>query len=163
MSRAYIALGSNLDGPQRHVRSALSQLDTLPGTRMRRQSPLYRSPPVGPPGQPDYINAVVELETTLAPHALLDQLQSMEAAHGRLRTGERWGPRTLDLDLLLYDELQINDARLTVPHPQMVKRDFVLRPLLDIAPCIHIPGLGEARAILAAMKPGILQQIDEHA
>lgn len=163
MSRAYIGVGSNLDGPERQVRSALAALEGLPETRMRVRSSLYRSRPVGPPGQPDYINAVAELETTLSPHTLLDRLQFIEAGHGRARTGERWGPRPLDLDLLMYDDVQIHDARLTVPHPEMAKRNFVLGPLLEIAPGVLIPGAGRADALLAGIGIAGLERIEDDA
>jgi 2-amino-4-hydroxy-6-hydroxymethyldihydropteridine diphosphokinase len=111
-------------------------------------SSLYRTPPMGPPGQADYINAVACLETALSPHALLDALQALERAHERVRT-VRWGPRTLDLDLLLYDQLEIADERLTVPHPGLTLRAFVLLPLLQIAPTLQLPGLGSVAELAA--------------
>jgi 2-amino-4-hydroxy-6-hydroxymethyldihydropteridine diphosphokinase len=138
---AYIGLGSNLDGPVDHLLRAFDELHRLPQTRLVRRSPLYRSPPLGPAGQADYVNAVAGLQTMLAPDALLDGLQAIERAHGRER-GERWGPRTLDLDLLVYGEQQIDNKHLVVPHPQMHRRAFVLVPLHDIAPELLLPGLG---------------------
>lgn len=162
MSVAYVALGSNLDGPARHVREAFSALDALPLTRLLRRSALYRSRPLGPVGQPDYVNAVAELETSLEPHALLDGLQSIEQAHGRARGPERWGPRPLDLDLLLYDEREIRDARLLVPHPEMGRRDFVLGPLIEIAPDARIPGLGSARDLLRQLGTSGLERLPDH-
>lgn len=145
---AFIGIGSNLDGPAAQVRRALEELAALPDTRLERASALYRTPPLGPPAQPDYINAVARLVTGLAPHPLLDALQAIEQAHGRVR-GERWGPRTLDLDLLVYDAVRIADDRLTVPHPGIGERSFVLTPLAEIAPDWDVPGLGPAAAALA--------------
>ncbi len=138
---AYIGLGSNLDDPRRQVTQALAELGSLPGSRLLASSSLYRTPPMGPPGQPDYINAVAQIETALAPHALLDALQAIERAHDRVRS-VRWGPRTLDLDLLLYDQQEIADERLCVPHPGLTERAFVVLPLLEIAPTLRVPGFG---------------------
>ncbi|MDR9439508.1 MAG: 2-amino-4-hydroxy-6-hydroxymethyldihydropteridine diphosphokinase [Halomonas sp.] len=132
---AWIGLGSNLDGPREHVERALSELERLPLTHRIAASRLYASSPVGPTDQPDYINAVAHLETRLSPLALLDQLQALEQRHGRVR-GRRWGPRTLDLDLLLFDEQRITLPRLTVPHPEMTRRAFVLVPLFELAPSL---------------------------
>jgi len=138
---AYIGLGSNLEDPVRQVRRALDELNALPQTRLLRRSPLYRSPPHGPAEQPDYVNAVAMLETRLDPQALLDGLHRIEHRHGRVRA-MHWGPRTLDLDLLLYADRRIDSQHLTVPHPQMHQRAFVLVPLHDIAPDLRLPGLG---------------------
>lgn len=144
MTQAYIGLGSNLDNPLAQVKQALAELAQLPQTRLLAQSRLYRSAPVGP-AQPDYINAVALLDTQLLPLALLDQLQALEQAHHRVRL-EHWGPRTLDLDILLYGDQQIASERLTLPHPFMTQRGFVLYPLADIAPGLQLPdgrALGE--------------------
>ncbi len=149
MSQAFVALGSNLQNPAAQVRHALTQLAHLPNTRLIRQSPLYRSAPMGPPDQPDYINAVAELETELTAVGLLQELQNLEHAHGRVRDGERWGPRILDLDLLVYGEAQIQTESLTVPHPGIAERNFVLVPLSKIAPTLNIPGLGFVSELLA--------------
>ncbi|MFO1371104.1 MAG: 2-amino-4-hydroxy-6-hydroxymethyldihydropteridine diphosphokinase [Candidatus Competibacteraceae bacterium] len=128
-ARAYIGIGSNLDNPVTQVRWAFTALNALPASHCIAQSPLYRTAPVGgPPGQPDYINAVAALDTTLAPDAMLMALQMLEATRGRVRA-VRWGPRILDLDLLLYDQFQRDDARLTLPHPRLHERAFVLYPL----------------------------------
>ncbi len=132
--RAYIGLGSNLDAPLSQVKSALAELAQLPLSRLQAVSPLYRTPPLGPADQPDYINAVAALDTELAPLALLDELQKIEQQHGRVRGPLRWGARTLDLDLLLYGDAVINNARLTVPHPGLRERPFVIFPLQAIAP-----------------------------
>lgn len=137
--RAYIGLGSNLDGPQRRIEHALATLDSLPLTRLITHSPLYASKPVGPQDQPDFVNAVALLATRLSPLALLDQLQALEQAHRRLRE-RHWGPRTLDLDLLLFDDRHLDLPRLRLPHPAMRERAFVLLPLADIAPHELIDG-----------------------
>ena len=139
---AYIGLGSNLQTPIEQVNQALQRLAEIPQTRLVTASPLYRSVPLGPADQPDYINAVAALETRLSPAALLDALQAIEQQQGRTREGARWGPRTLDLDLLLYGDQQIHTERLTVPHPGLGERNFVLYPLYDIAgENLRIPGL----------------------
>ncbi len=151
---AFIGLGSNLDGPVEQVRRALDALTSLGGSRLAAASRLYRSDPVGPPGQPDYINAVAKLETRLAPGRLLDELQRIERRQGRVR-GERWGPRTLDLDLLLYGDLAIDEPRLRVPHPRLAERMFVLRPLAELlASDAELPGLGRLDELLAACADG---------
>jgi 2-amino-4-hydroxy-6-hydroxymethyldihydropteridine diphosphokinase len=125
---AYIGLGSNLQQPIQQVKQALLHLAELPQTHLLNASPLYRSAPLGPADQPDYINAVAALATRLSPLALLDALQTIERQQGRVREGERWGPRTLDLDLLLYAEQKIQNDRLRVPHPGLGERNFVLYP-----------------------------------
>ena len=156
---AYIGVGSNLDDPRRQVATALVELGDLPATRVTRQSALYRTPPMGPPDQPDYINAVVELETGLAPLALLDELQRLENLHRRVRGSERSGPRTLDLDLLLYGELRLDEPRLTVPHPGLAQRAFVLVPLTEVAPALTIPGLGPVRRLSEAVDPTGMERL----
>lgn len=143
---AWIGLGSNLDDPLQQLARALAGLAALPGTTLVAQSPFYRSRPVGPQDQPDFVNGVALLETRLSAEALLDELQALEQAHGRTRR-QRWGPRTLDLDLLLFGDEIIVNARLTVPHPRLQERDFVLRPLLDIRPGLALPD-GRAAARL---------------
>ena len=141
MTRAYVALGSNLDDPRQHLLDAMEALANLPETAVLKRSSLYRTPPWGMLDQPAFINAAVELETSLAPHALLDALLLIEQRAGRLRA-VRNGPRTLDLDLLHVDGVQLDDARLTLPHPRMAERAFVLLPLRDIAPELDLPGRG---------------------
>ena len=145
--RAYIGIGSNLDNPLRQVSDAFGELGALPGTRVLLASPCYQSPPLGPEGQPDYVNAVAMLDTEMDALALLDGLQLIEQRHGRVR-GERWGPRTLDLDLLLFGDRVIESPRLSVPHPEMPNRAFVLVPLHDIAPGLILPGLGQLSELL---------------
>jgi len=139
---AYIGLGANLDNPVEMIKSARLAINKIPGVRELAFSSLYCSAPMGPADQPDYINAVMAVETTLKPLELLHELQAIEIAHGRVRRGERWGPRTLDLDLLLYGcERMVSDV-LTVPHPGIADREFVLYPLEEIAPELEIPGKG---------------------
>jgi 2-amino-4-hydroxy-6-hydroxymethyldihydropteridine diphosphokinase len=152
---AFVGLGSNLDGPAGQLRRALLELADLPHTRLIRHSPLYGSTPLGPPDQPDYVNAVAMLQTSLDAHSLLDELQAVEQRHGRERA-DRWGPRTLDLDLLLYGDELIDSPRLQVPHPQMHRRAFVLVPLNDLAPDLELPGLGPLLDYLPDMQePGL--------
>ncbi|MCU7809291.1 MAG: 2-amino-4-hydroxy-6-hydroxymethyldihydropteridine diphosphokinase, partial [Candidatus Thiodiazotropha sp. (ex Semelilucina semeliformis)] len=131
---AYVGLGSNLEQPQSQVLKALTELSHLPNTALSKKSSLYRTSPVGPSDQPDFINAVASLLTALSPEELLDELQSLEQRHGRKRQGMRWGPRTLDLDLLLFSDMTIETARLQVPHCRIAGRAFVLYPLAEIAP-----------------------------
>jgi 2-amino-4-hydroxy-6-hydroxymethyldihydropteridine diphosphokinase len=140
---AYIGLGSNLADPAAQVLQALEALGHLPKTRVVARSSLYRSAPVGYLEQPDFINAVAQLETELAPRALLDALLALEHECGRTREFLN-APRTLDLDVLLYDDLVHHEHGLTIPHPQMHLRAFVLQPLLEIAPGCVIPGIGKA-------------------
>jgi 2-amino-4-hydroxy-6-hydroxymethyldihydropteridine diphosphokinase len=152
MSLAYIGLGSNLDHPRRRLARAMRALAQLPRTRLVAASGNYVSAPIGTDGpQPDYVNAVAMLRTALAPGAMLQQLSAIEHRQGRRRApGERRNaPRVLDLDLLLYARLRFSRSRLTVPHPRMHERAFVLRPLLDIAPAVTIPGRGAARRWLS--------------
>ena len=146
--RVFVGLGSNLDEPLRQVSQAFDELAELDETRLLAVSPCYRSPPLGPPGQSDYINAVAMLDTGLAPLALLDALQAIENDHGRTRD-IRWGSRTLDLDVLLYGDRIIDlSPRLYVPHPEMLNRAFVLLPLHDLAPDLTVPGHGKLGALL---------------
>ena len=149
MTTAHIALGSNLGDSMALLRSALAAMDALPDTRLTGCSPLYRSAPIGPGDQPDYLNMVATLETTLPARALLQQLQAIESAHGRQRT-ERWGARSLDLDILLYGSEAIDTAELAIPHPQMAERNFVLYPLFDLAPGLVLPCGDTLGALLAA-------------
>ena len=138
MVNAYIGLGSNLDNPQGHVRQALEELKKLPQSQLLSASKLYLSKPVGPQDQDDFINAVVILATTLEPLALLDELQAIEHQHQRVRA-RHWGPRTLDLDLLLFGDQSIQHPRLTVPHAELSQRDFVIGPLLELCPDLALP------------------------
>ena len=133
MTIAYVGIGSNLDEPRRQVLEAFTELDRLPHTRLVKKSSLYRSAPMGHAAQPDFINAVAQLETGLPAERLLAELQALEARHGRERSFPN-APRTLDLDVLLYGNAQIDSPALTVPHPRMHERAFVLKPLLEISP-----------------------------
>ena len=146
---AYLGLGSNLDDPAAQVGQALAALARLPDSRLVAVSSLYRNPPMGPQDQPDYVNAVAALETRLAPRALLDAMQAIEREQGRDRRGQRWGPRTIDLDLLVYGEQVIAEHHLHVPHPGIAERAFVLVPLAEIAPEVVIPGLPPLATLLA--------------
>ena len=146
---SYIGLGSNLGDPETQLTSALAALDGIPDTGLVRCSSFYRSKPLGPGGQPDFINAVALLDSGLTAIALLARLQSIENRQGRVRDGIQWGPRTLDLDMLLYGTEIIDEPGLIVPHPEMRHRNFVLIPLLELAPDIEIPGLGRADKLLA--------------
>lgn len=144
---AYIGLGSNLQQPMAQLQQALSELDQVPGSRLQASSSFYLSSPMGPVEQPDYINSVAALQTELSALALLDELQQIEQLHGRVRR-QHWGPRTLDLDLLLYADQIIRSDRLSVPHPGIGGRAFVLLPLAELAPGLQIPGLGVVADVL---------------
>jgi len=135
MKSVYIGLGSNLDNPKQHVLKAFDDLHHLPKTRLVKRSNLYSSKPMGPQNQPDFINAVASIETSLSPFELLKACQRIENQHDRIRT-RRWGPRTLDLDILLYGDDVIETEELKIPHPGVFKREFVLKPLLEISPSI---------------------------
>jgi len=136
---AFIALGSNLAEPLSQVNNALAALARIPHSRIVATSSFYRTPPLGPQDQPDYLNAAVALETTLSAEALLDNTQRIELEQGRVRKAERWGPRTLDLDIMLFGDATINTERLTVPHYDMKNRAFMLLPLSEIAPALRFP------------------------
>jgi 2-amino-4-hydroxy-6-hydroxymethyldihydropteridine diphosphokinase len=145
--RCFIGLGSNLGEPETQIQRALAALGKIANSTLTGVSPLYRNPAIGPGQQPDYLNAVAELHTALDALALLSQLQSIELAQGRVRT-ERWGARTLDLDLLLYGDACIDLPQLQVPHPRLHERNFVLYPLRDIAPDLVLPRGASLRALL---------------
>ena len=147
--RAFIALGSNLQDPAAQVNGALQKIAELPGTQLVRHSSLYRTMPVGYDNQPDFINAAAEVSTTLEPLALLQALLALEASHGRERPFPN-APRVLDLDLLLYDERVMQTPELTLPHPRLHERGFVLFPLAEIAPDLEIPGKGRVSDLLRA-------------
>ncbi|EBX9480805.1 2-amino-4-hydroxy-6-hydroxymethyldihydropteridine diphosphokinase [Salmonella enterica subsp. enterica serovar Abony] len=144
MTIAYIALGSNLASPLEQVNAALKAIADIPDSRIVAVSSFYRTPPLGPQDQPDYLNAAVALETTLAPEELLNHTQRIELQQGRVRKAERWGPRTLDLDIMLFGDEVINTDRLTVPHYDMKNRGFMLWPLFEIAPELTFPDDGVA-------------------
>ena len=148
---AYIGMGSNLQQPLDQLYRALAELNGIPRTSLQASSSFYTSSPMGPADQPDDINAVAALHTELAALDLLDQLQRIELSHGRQR-GLRWGPRTLDLDLLLYGDQVIQNERLSVPHPGIARRAFVLLPLAELAPELEVPGLGTVSDMLAGLE-----------
>lgn len=139
MARVYIAIGSNLADPLQQVDNALAALHVIPDTSFVMRSSFYRSKPMGPQDQPDYLNLAVALETKLQPEALLDHTQAIELAQGRIRKDERWGPRTLDLDIMLFGDCIIKTERLTVPHYGLKQREFMLYPLAEIAPNLVFP------------------------
>jgi len=144
---AYVGLGSNLEGPGRQIEAAFELLQEIPETRLIARSSLYRSAPFGGVEQPDFINAAAALLTRLVARELLGEFQAIERARGRERGGLRWGPRVLDLDLLVFSDLVIEDPGLSVPHPGIAERNFVLLPLRDLAPDLVIPGLGRVAKI----------------
>ncbi|MDR2013574.1 MAG: 2-amino-4-hydroxy-6-hydroxymethyldihydropteridine diphosphokinase [Rhodanobacter sp.] len=149
MERAHVALGSNLSDPLRQIHHALDALDRIARTHLLRHSSVYRTAPWGIAEQPVFLNAVAELETALSPHGLLDALLAIERAQGRSRAGPRWGPRTLDLDLLTFGDMQMAQADLHVPHPRIAQRAFVLVPLAELDAGLMIPGLGKVSDLLA--------------
>ena len=155
---AFIGLGSNLEDPRSQLQLAFDELDGLPETRLVARSSLYRSAPLGYPDQPEFVNAVAEIATALTPQTLLQALLQIEHRHGRERTF-RNAPRTLDLDMLLYDDTQLHEHGLTIPHPQMHLRAFVLQPLLEIAPDAGIPGMGRARQALQNCTNQMLEKL----
>ncbi len=151
MTLAYIAIGSNLASPLEQVNAAVQALGDIPHTRVVALSSFYRTPPLGPQDQPDYLNAAIALETALSAEALLDNTQRIELQQGRVRKEERWGPRTLDLDIMLFGDAQIHTERLTVPHYDMKRRGFMLWPLFEIAPDLTFPDGEHLSALLAQL------------
>ena len=145
MARAFIGIGSNLGERESHIAAAIGRIAELPETELVRVSSLIETEPVGLVDQGKFLNAATELRTELDPLALLDELQGIEDGLGRVRT-VRWGPRTIDLDILLYDNEVIDGGRLCVPHPLMHEREFVLAPLAEIAPDVVHPGTGKTVA-----------------
>ncbi len=159
---AFVALGSNLNDPAAQVNAAFAALDALPATRIVSRSSLYRSAPAGYADQPDFVNAVAALVTALAPRALLDALLAIERHHGRVREFPN-SPRTLDLDVLMYGDLQLRERGLTIPHLRMHERAFVLLPLAEIAPDLVIPGRGAVSELLLAIDATGVKQLAETA
>ena len=156
---AYVGLGSNLDDPEAQVRSALAELEGMPRCVQFTASSLYRCPPMGPQEQPDYVNAVTGFLTQLPSRDLMQELLRVEKEHGRSRDGTRWGPRTLDLDLLVYANQVIEEEKLTVPHPGVHERNFVLYPLMEIAPALLVPGQGRVAELAARLGSDDLRRI----
>lgn len=161
MTEVFVALGANLSDPKKQILRAIDALQHLPDSKLIACSPQYSSAPMGPQDQPDYVNAVAQLQTTLSPHRLLDELQRIELEQGRVRKDERWGPRTLDLDLLLYGQQVIQDERLTIPHYGMTQRAFVLIPLYDIAPALILPDGRQLAELVAACDSSTLFRLPD--
>lgn len=159
MNTAYIGLGSNLDKPEQQLERALNTLWQLPQCSLQSCSSLYRSTAVGPGIQPDYLNAVAKMTTTLEPESLLLELQGIETAQGRTRN-VHWGARTLDLDILLYGHFQLDTNILQLPHPRMTERNFVLYPLFEISPELTLPNGTPLTSLLARVDRGDLLQLD---
>lgn len=153
--RVYIGIGSNLEDPVTQVKDAIEELEMLPDTILAARSSLYTGKPMGPQDQPDYINAVVALDTLLSPEDLFARMMEIEKQAGRVRDGEQWGPRILDLDLLMYGKKKIDEAHLTVPHPAMHERDFVIIPLAEVAGNMKIPGHG--------LLSTLINQVENHS
>jgi len=158
VTKACIALGANIGEPLRQVEAGFAALAVLPGTKLLAKSSLYRSAPVGYADQPDFINAVAVIETTLAPHALLDALLGIERAHGRVREFAN-APRTLDLDIVLYGDSVMHEAGLTIPHARMLERAFVMVPLAEVAPDARVPGHGLVRDLAARVDAAGVAQL----
>lgn len=158
--RAYVAFGANLGDPAAVFRFACARIDELPRTRLVARSSLYRTAPIGVGEQPDYLNAVIAIETRLAPLTLLEALLAIEIEGGRTRPFMQ-APRTLDLDLLLYGDQRIDEPELSVPHPRMHQRAFVLAPLAEIAPELVVPGHGPVATLLAGVGDQIVTRLDQ--
>ena len=158
---AYVGLGSNLDDPRQQVERAFAALAGLPCTALVARSRCYRTPPWGVLAQPAFVNAAATLDTALAPEALLDALLAIERAAGRVRAGDRWGPRVLDLDLLHMDGVVCDEPRLSLPHPRLRERAFALVPLAEIAPALELPGQGRVCDLLAGVEAGACVPLPE--
>ena len=159
MHRVYLGLGANLNSPKEQLDNAVIALKNLPNCEFINVSHYYASKPMGPQDQPDYINAVACIKTTLEPEQLLDLTQRIELEHGRVRKAERWGPRTLDIDTLLFDDQIINTVRLTVPHYGLNNREFVVYPLLELAPELILPSGIALKTIANNLPLNDLQQL----
>jgi 2-amino-4-hydroxy-6-hydroxymethyldihydropteridine diphosphokinase len=164
MITAYIAIGSNQGNPVEQVKQAIKSLKQLPDSELLSVSSLYSSTPMGPQNQPDYINAVASIKTDLTPLELLGQIQAIELRQGRVRKEERWGPRTLDLDIILFGNQVIQSERLTIPHYGMKEREFVLYPLAEIAPDLVLPdGSHLSQLLLTIDRNGLSVWDNSHA
>jgi 2-amino-4-hydroxy-6-hydroxymethyldihydropteridine diphosphokinase len=152
MPLVYIGLGSNLGDREATIRRALELLAADGAMELEAVSSLRETDPVGYAEQPRFVNGAAALRTELAPRAVLERLQQVEAALGRDRSGHRFGPRTIDLDLLLYDDLQVDEAGLEIPHPRLAERRFVLEPLAELDSALAVPGRGSVQALLAALQ-----------
>jgi len=151
-AKVYLGLGSNLNSPPRQIRAALKAIAKLPGTQLVRCAPWYQSIAIGPGSQARYINTVAEINSVLKPRALLQSLQQIEKQQGRKRI-VRWGPRSLDIDILLYAQQTLNTRQLQIPHPRLGERNFVLQPLADIAPALKLPNGTPLAKLLANCSP----------
>ena len=160
-SPAYVGIGSNLDRPATQVRRALAALADLPLTRVQAKSSLYASEPFGPVPQPSYVNAVAAVLTQLDAHAFFDALRELEARLGRQPPRERWGPRVIDLDLLLFGQQCLDTPELTLPHPGIVQRNFVLYPLHEVAPDLSIPGCGRVSVLAGRVDSAGIWRLDD--
>ena len=158
MTIAYIGLGSNMRSPEQQIKSAIKSIKAVVKIRVLKVSSLYKSRPVGPQNQNDYVNAVIKIDTNLMPLELLECMQNIENQQGRIRK-EHWGPRTLDLDILMFGDEIIKDDKLTIPHLEIENRSFVLAPLTEINPNCLIPGKGKARDLLAILDQDDLEII----
>jgi 2-amino-4-hydroxy-6-hydroxymethyldihydropteridine diphosphokinase len=153
VAKAFVGIGSNLGGPERQIEAALEQLAAEEGVELVAVSKLRETEPVGYRNQPNFVNGAAELETTLTPRELLGRLLAIESRLGRVRRdGPRFGPRTIDLDLLVYGDVTIDEPGLTVPHPRLAERRFALEPLAELDPVLEIPGLGSVQALLAGLQ-----------
>lgn len=159
-TRAYVGLGANIGDPARQVAVAAARLAQWPGVTRWRCSRLYRTPPWGMVAQRDFVNAVAEIEYAGSPRSLLDGLLAVEREAGRVRGDDRWGPRKLDLDLLVFGDERIDEPGLSLPHPRIAERAFVLVPLAELAPALHVPGAGRADALLAAVDASAIAALD---
>ncbi len=153
MDLAYVGLGSNLGAREATIEAAIASLASEPTIDVRRRSTLRETVPWGREDQPAFLNGVVELEVTCEPRELLETLLGVERALGRVRDGERWGPRVIDLDLLLFGARVLDEPGLTIPHPHLAERRFVLEPLAELAPELDVPGLGRVAALLEQLPP----------
>lgn len=159
---AYIGLGSNLSDPHVQVTSALKELNSIPDTTLLKASSLYASKPMGPSEQPDYINAIAKISTDLLPERLLTELQSIEQSHRRERNGQRWGARTLDLDIILFGDIEMKSKTLQIPHYGVAEREFVLIPLQELQADLIIPGRGAVEELIAELPPYELSKIENN-
>jgi len=161
MNIVYLGLGANLNAPRTQIRNAITALQGLPEIELVCVSHDYASKPMGPQDQPDYVNAVACIKTALQPEQLLDLTQAVERDHGRVRKEERWGPRTLDIDILLFGDQVIDTSRLTVPHYGLVEREFVVYPLLEIAPSLVLPNNQSLADITKTLPLNDLQKLPQ--
>jgi 2-amino-4-hydroxy-6-hydroxymethyldihydropteridine diphosphokinase len=151
VARAYLGVGANLGDRGATIEAAVELLDAVADVRVVARSTLRETEPWGPVEQPPYLNGAIVVDTTLAPRALLDALLEIERRLGRVRDGERWGPRTIDLDLLLYEDEVIDEPGLELPHPRLHERAFVLEPLAELDPTLEVPGRGRVATLLARL------------